>query len=384
MTKAGRTNLCRIALFAAVCLSLLNTPTKLVSQDSPGKDKLIVETLLRLKRFDVSGNEKWKAAIGRHLLTIQDSPRYLELVKSFGFRAAIPDLLELAISSHTETLGVNAASLLLDFNQSALLQKELTGKDSTRALAIAGALSLGGHPARYGILKPVVTDAKASRQIRNVAIKGIGSTQQGQQYLLELISNGRMPEELLFVSGTVLFASSNPQTVQSAKELISLPETANATPLPPVNELIRIIGNPVAGKVVFHKKGTCIKCHKIGEAGKEIGPSLSEIGSKLSKDAMFVSILDPSAGVSHNYETYSVATDSGLVLSGILVSRSDTEVVVRNAEGIDRIIKVSQIDEIIKTGVSLMPSDLQKTMTVQELVDVVAYLTELKAQKKVD
>ena len=108
---------------------------------------------------------------------------------------------------------------------------------------------------------------------------------------------------------------------------------------------------------------------------------MTEIGSKLSKEAMFVSILDPSAGVSHNYETYAIALNSGNVLSGIVVSRSDEEVVVRNAEGIDRVIAVSEIDEIIKTGVSLMPADLQKVMTVQDLVNVVAYLTQLKNPK---
>ena len=93
---------------------------------------------------------------------------------------------------------------------------------------------------------------------------------------------------------------------------------------------------------------------------------------------MFVSILDPSAGVSHNYETYGIVLGSGNVLSGILVSRSDEEVVIRNAEGIDRVVAVAEIDEIIKTDVSLMPADLHKVMTVQELVNVVAYLTQLK------
>ena len=382
LTEHGKTKAYAYLIVVASCISLLLAPHEAISQESPSKDKLIVETLLRLKRYDVSGNEKWKAAINRHLQTIKGTPRYLELIKVFGVREAIPDLLELAIVAHAETMGVNATLLLLDFKQSSLLQKVMKGEDSTRALAIAQAIALGSHPACFVVLKPVVTDVTASRQIRNVAIKGIGTTKQGQQYLLDLLSAGRIPKELLFITGTVLFASSDPLIVKSTRELIKLPTTANATPLPPVIELIRIKGDPVAGKVVFDKKGTCLKCHKIDEAGKEIGPSLSEIGSKLSKEAMFVSILDPSAGVSHNYETYAISLNSGNVLSGILVSRSDDEVVVRNVEGIDRVIAVSEIDEIIKTGVSLMPADLQKVMTVQELVNVVAYLIQLKTNKQ--
>jgi putative heme-binding domain-containing protein len=97
---------------------------------------------------------------------------------------------------------------------------------------------------------------------------------------------------------------------------------------------------------------------------------------------MFVSILDPSAGISHNYETYAIVLDSGNILSGILVSRSDEEVVVRNADGIDRVIAVTEIEEIKKTGISLMPADLQKVMTIEELVSVVAYLAELKKPQR--
>ena len=378
MTKGNKQRVYIYFAAVAICVCFVVAPHTTVGQESPGKDKLVVETLLRLKRYDVSGNEKWKAAVGRHLQTIKGTPPYLDLVKAFGVTDAIPDLLELAISSHAETIGVNAASVLLDFKQSALLLNEINGGDSTRALAIAGALSLSAHPAGYTILKPIVTDASSSRQIRSVAIRGVGTTKQGQQYLVDLLSAEQIPDELLFTTGTVLFGSSDPLIVKSAREFITLPKTANATPVPPVNELIRLKGDAVAGKVVFDNKGTCIKCHQVGETGKEIGPSLSEIGSKLSKEAMFVSILDPSAGVSHNYETYAIALTSGNVLSGILISRSDDEVVVRNAEGIDRVIPVTEIDDIAKTGISLMPADLQKVMTVQELVNVVAYLGQLK------
>jgi putative heme-binding domain-containing protein len=306
----------------------------------------------------------------------------LELVKTFSIRESIPELLELAISSPTDTVGVNAVGILLEFQQTVLLQKVIQGEDNARALAVVQAMSLGIHPARHDVLKAIVINTQLSRQIRNVAIKGTGTTKQGQQYLIDLLTTGRVPEELMFVTGTALFGSSDPDIVKAAKKLVVLPTTANATPLPPVNELLRLPGDAASGKIVFDKNGTCIKCHKIGEAGKEVGPSLTEIGSKLSKEALFISILDPSAGVSHNYETFAIALNSGNVLSGIVVSRSDVEVVVRNAEGIDRVVSVSEIDEIIKTGVSLMPADLQKVMTVQDLVNVVTYLTQLKTPPK--
>jgi len=53
-------------------------------------------------------------------------------------------------------------------------------------------------------------------------------------------------------------------------------------------------------------------------------------------------------------------------------------ITIRNAAGIDRTILQDDVDEVLKTGVSIMPADLQRLLTIQELVDVVAYLKTLK------
>jgi putative heme-binding domain-containing protein len=116
----------------------------------------------------------------------------------------------------------------------------------------------------------------------------------------------------------------------------------------------------------------------VNNEGKEVGPNLSEIGTKLSREALFESILYPSAGISHNYETYSLALDSGTTVSGIKLSETEDSVTIRDSEAISRTISKDEIDEIVKQGVSLMPADLQKLLTAQELVDVVDYMQTLK------
>ena len=134
------------------------------------------------------------------------------------------------------------------------------------------------------------------------------------------------------------------------------------------------------GLGVFNKVGTCAKCHRIRGVGKEVGPDLSEIGGKLSREALFVSILDPSAGISHSYETYNIILESGNVLSGILVSQTDDSITIRTLEAIDKSIAKGEIDEMVKSGVSMMPADLQKVMTASDLVDVIEFLLTLKKQ----
>ncbi len=96
---------------------------------------------------------------------------------------------------------------------------------------------------------------------------------------------------------------------------------------------------------------------------------------------MFESILYPSAGISHNYEQWSVTTVDGQVFSGLLVSSTDDETQIKDVNGIVKTIKQSEIEDKVKQSVSLMPADLQKIMTVKEMTDVVEYLTTPKEAK---
>lgn len=175
--------------------------------------------------------------------------------------------------------------------------------------------------------------------------------------------------------------STHRRTIRFAPEVakhLVLPATAGSKPLPPVSELAKRSGDVAHGQELFKTKATCIKCHKVRGEGKEVGPDLSEIGSKLSREAMFVSILDPSAGISHNYETYSAILDSGNIVTGLKVSETDDSITIRSAESIDKVISKDELEEVIKSSVSLMPADLQKTMSEQELVDVVEFIATLK------
>ena len=149
-------------------------------------------------------------------------------------------------------------------------------------------------------------------------------------------------------------------------------------PLPPIAELVRTSGDAVRGKELFAGIGTCAKCHKVKGEGKEVGPDLSEIGTKLSKEALYVSILDPNAGVSFNYETWLARTLDGTTLSGILVSQTDDTIELKTAEAIVHKLKRDDIEALKKQPTSLMPADLQKQLRAQDLVDVVEYLTTLK------
>jgi putative heme-binding domain-containing protein len=141
---------------------------------------------------------------------------------------------------------------------------------------------------------------------------------------------------------------------------------------------VKRAGDAARGKELFAGVGTCAKCHKVKGEGKEVGPDLSEIGTKLSKEALYVSVLDPNAGVSFNYETWLARTLDGTTLSGILVSQTDDAIELKTAEAIVHKLKRDDLEALKKQSTSLMPADLQKQLKAQDLVDIVEYLTTLK------
>lgn len=342
------------------------------------KDASTVEVLLRLKNFDIEKSPPAKASLLRFLNRNRGSERYFVLVEKFSIAEESEHLVRLAIEQPSETAGVGAAKLLAKIGKLSALQKKVSEGDEKSAVAAAIVCGYIGSSEVSDWLAGLLTQVKLSASIRSAAATGLARNRAGEQVLLELVEAKKLPADLNFTVANILFSSRDSKTRTRVAKYLELPATAQGKPLPPVSELVAMNGTADIGRQVFHMKGTCIKCHQVLGEGKQVGPDLSEIGSKLSKEAMFVSILNPSAGISHNYETYEVVTIEGQIATGVLVSQSDNEIKLKNAEGIELTFPADEVDELTKLKVSLMPADLQKNLTVEELTNLVTYLTTLK------
>lgn len=364
--------------FLALSVLLMLVTTASGDDAQAAKDATIVETLLRLKTVDVNSNPKLKEAVLRHLELHKGTPKYVDLVDGLNVQGVEEELLQLALADPASTEGVRAGGLLLKRDKADLIAANIASEDEEVAAKAITLLGYIGDSQAMEILKPLAIDNQRSRPLRTATANALGRSRLGERYLLRVVEDGRLPVDLNFTVANILYASTDDAIRAGVANHLTLPATAGSKPLPPVAELATRSGNAVHGMELFKNKATCIKCHKVRGEGKEVGPDLSEIGSKLSKEAMFVSILDPSAGISHNYETYSAILDSGNIVSGLKVSETDDSVTIRSAESIDKIIPKNEIEELIKSSVSLMPADLQKTMSEQELVDVVEFISTLK------
>jgi putative heme-binding domain-containing protein len=141
--------------------------------------------------------------------------------------------------------------------------------------------------------------------------------------------------------------------------------------------LVRDKADASRGAAIYARENLkCVTCHRIGDAGGRVGPNLTAIGASSPLDYVIDSLLYPAKNVKEGYNTVVVQTADGQVLTGIQVTRSDAELVLRDATGKEMKIPTADIDEE-SAGTSLMPAGLIDGLSREELADLVRYLSEL-------
>ena len=119
-------------------------------------------------------------------------------------------------------------------------------------------------------------------------------------------------------------------------------------------------------------------CHQVNNEGSNFGPALTEIGSKLPKEGQLESILHPSAGIGFGYEGWEFDMKDGSRLSGIMASKTESDIELKLPLGNKQSIKTSDVRSAKKLKESMMPDGLEQAMTTQELADLLEYLDKLK------
>ncbi len=137
-------------------------------------------------------------------------------------------------------------------------------------------------------------------------------------------------------------------------------------------------GDANQGRSLFFTRSSlsCVRCHKVGSTGGEVGPNLSALGPQKTREYLLEAIVTPNSAIAQNFETVVILDDDGKTISGILKSENDSSLTLMDAQGALIQIKKDAIEER-KKGLSSMPVDLLKYLNKRELRDLVAYLASL-------
>lgn len=144
--------------------------------------------------------------------------------------------------------------------------------------------------------------------------------------------------------------------------------------------LLQLTGDAARGQQLFLKgEGIqCRNCHRVGKQGKQLGPDLTQIGKKLSKEKILENLLDPSRTIDPKFAAWLVETNEGKVFTGLLVSRNEDEIVIRDSQNKQLRFKTESVDGIFPQRKSLMPDRLLRDLTAQQAADLLAWLASLK------
>ncbi len=363
----------RTVLTSLTLLALL-TSTSLAAAEVSDADKRIVQTIQRLSSFDYAkANPKTQEAINRYLDATPGSDEYFTLVEKYRIAAQAGTLLKITTDEAGTPKAGEAVKLLLKLGQQETLRQSLTGLAPEAAGALLESIANVGSQEAVALALSAVTTPGTAPEARIRTVKALGQGAAGQKALLEAARAKSLPDDVRDAAGTALTTSTDEAVRTEAAVLFQM---VAKKPLPPVAELAKRPGDAAKGQLVF--MSYCFTCHQVNGVGIDFGPALSEIGSKLAKEALYDSILNPSAGISFGFEGFEVKTKSGETFIGMVASETAEELALRVPGGVVQKTPKANVASKTPLGVSLMTPGLHTVMEESQLVDLVEYLAGLK------
>jgi putative heme-binding domain-containing protein len=137
------------------------------------------------------------------------------------------------------------------------------------------------------------------------------------------------------------------------------------------NDLRAAAGDVASGHELFKKH--CATCHRLHNDGNQVGPDLTH-ANRADREFLLASLVDPSAQVRKEFLSYVVVTTDGRVLTGLIAEQTPAEVTLLDAKNQRLRIPQSDVESLEESEASLMPENILKPLSPQELRDLFAYL----------
>jgi putative heme-binding domain-containing protein len=231
-------------------------------------------------------------------------------------------------------------------------------------------------------VRELLTGDKLSPSERTALADRLVANPAGAMVLLKMIDDRKLPDALR--DRAVDRAANHPDAnVRTLFEKYLPPEKRpkKLGEAIAAEEILRLRGRARRGRQIFHTStaAQCKNCHTTDGKGGLLGPDLSAIGKKYERAALLETILQPSKAIAPEFVTYLVETEDGRVFVGLIQSKDDKGIALKDAQS--KVINIPQdnIAGMIEQRVSLMPELVLKEVTAQDAADLLAYLETLQA-----
>lgn len=210
-------------------------------------------------------------------------------------------------------------------------------------------------------------------------LKGEAITQLLDQNLDELIAGKTAPEIRLDIIEAIENQNNESLNTKLATYQNAKPKDA---PIALFREALAG-GNVERGKRLFnrHEAAQCTRCHRIWEHGGDAGPSLMGVGSRLSKESLLLSLVDPSAEYSTGYAVAMLDLKNGESTAGIVQEETETHFTLKLGKEKTQTVAKSDIKKQEFAPSAMLP--MTDILTKREMRDLVAFLSSLEAAEAV-
>jgi hypothetical protein len=231
------------------------------------------------------------------------------------------------------------------------------------------------NPERFALLAEVVGDAAQSDEVRAEAIVGLAPAAADYRELIEE-----------FAAGDVEVLSHEADRVLRLTQFRPKPQES----LPPADQLAEWVellsevngagpGDAASGRRLFFSSvgARCAICHQHSGRGGRIGPDLTRVGRSSTRERIIASILQPSQEIAPEYQPWLLVTDDGKSRVGLRMAEAGddgTEEYV-DSEGNQFTLRSEKIESREVSAASIMPDGLERTVSLAELRDLLAFLT---------
>ena len=326
-------------------------------------------------------------AIGGGLEDTDTRPQALELAALLPNPSLAAPLGRLAADESARESDRGAALRVLGSIRggevSDFLRRRLSqGSTALRIAAIDGLGAAAPEDLNEMLLATILSDSP--NEVRSAALRVLGRRPAGLHVILDLEESQDLPAEMRTLASGIVNSARDAGVRERAVDLLPPPKSRNERPVIRVREIVEAVGSADRGREVYHRSdgANCVKCHSL-EAGEElVGPSLAAIGSKYGKAGMLNEIVYPSAGIAPEYRSWILDTESYGLITGVLVEDTAGRVVVRTENADEIQLAPADIRERRQANLSIMPEDLVEAMTTQELIDLLEYLSTLRADSE--
>ncbi len=280
----------------------------------------------------------------------------IEITKTFGEvnqEKAVPTLIRLATGSGTS-------------------------EPALQRIAIGSLVQYEGDSIPQSLVGAFGSQISGEHGLRDTACRALASRPEWAKFLLAELNQWRLrPDQVPADVIQQLRTYEQPGIMKQVEQAFGKAVSATAPEqIETINRITQILsastGDAESGKKHFAKH--CSNCHQLFGEGKKVGPPLD--GYQRDDHRFWIhAIVAPNLEIREGFQSYLALTEGGRTINGMIAAQDDQTVTIRNADNQLTILDRSQIETLKAIPVSLMPADLLKEMTDDDIRDLFAYLS---------